>query len=358
MPDPILHNLDVRPKSSDVYLWCDYIEVRCLAHPDHRFSRGDLLELLDETVELAIAVADLDDGLDADDDDDLDSDEAEADEDGAAAVDTEPVAAGKRGLTLKDRNEAKTADFFKNLAYRASIFSDAYPFEMDASGQELRLRDIGPPLRKLYLQLLLSATLRLVPKTRRHELTEPFEVLCTKIFSCLMPVGWEVHRFGAKGSTRYKGHLYTRLKKLADDLRGQLRDVERRHFKTTNAGDGGLDIVAWHPLGNDTRVGIPIALAQCGCTAEEWTLKSLEASPAALGGVLTTQHDWATYYFMPQDLVDGQGTKQDWQRRPSLTRCIVIDRMRLIRLANAYGVGAECANAAERVVEASELAIK
>ena len=117
-----------------------------------------------------------------------------------------------------------------------------------------------------------------------------------------------------------------------------------------------IDIVAWHPLGNDTRVGIPIALAQCGCTAEEWTLKSLEASPAALGSNLTTQHDWATYYFMPQDLVDGQGTKQDWQRRPSLTKCIVIDRMRLIRLADAYSVGAECANAAKRVVEASELA--
>jgi hypothetical protein len=356
MPDPILHNLDVRPKSSDVYLWCDYIEVRCLAHPDHRFSRGNLLELLDETVELAIAGSDLDEEPDADDDDEFDS---EADDDTAAAVDAEPAAGQRHGLTLKDRSEAKTADFFKNLAYRASIFGDAYPFELDASGQELRLRDIGPALRKLYLQLLLSATLRLVPKTRRHELTEPFEVLCTKVFSCLMPIGWEVHRFGAKGSTRYKGHLFTRLKKLADDLRGQLRDdVERRQFKTTNAGDGGLDIVAWHPLGHDTRVGIPIALAQCGCSAEEWSLKSLEASPAKLGGVLTTQHDWATYYFMPQDLVDGQGTKQGWQRRSSLTKCIVIDRMRLIRLADAYNVGAECANAAERVVEASELAIK
>jgi hypothetical protein len=182
-------------------------------------------------------------------------------------------------------------------------------------------------------------------------------VLCTRIFSCLMPAGWEVHRFGAKGATRYTGHLFTRLSKLASDLRGRL-EVQKHHYKAKNAGDGGLDIVAWHPLGGDSRVGIPIALAQCGCTAEEWTLKSLEASPSVLGGNLKTHADWSTYYFMPQDLVDGRGPVQDWQRRPSLTRCIVIDRMRLIRLADAYGVVDDCLSAPERVDEACQLAAK
>lgn len=351
MADPILHNLDVKPKSSDSYLWCDYIEVRCLVHADHRFSRGNLLELLDETAELASASSDAD--VDSDDGKSA-FDNNDDDDDGVPEADTD--SGGPHGLTVKDRNEAKTADLFKNLAYRASIFGDAYPFELDATGQELQLRDISASLRKLYLQLLLSASLRLVPNTRRSELTEPFEKLSTRIFSCLMPIGWQVHQFGAKGSTRYKGHLYTRLKKLADDLRGRL-EVEKHHYKTTNSGDGGLDIVAWHPLGDDTRVSIPIALAQCGCTAEEWPLKTLEASPAVLGSNLTTQHPWATYYFMPQDLLDGRGAKQDWQRRPSLTKCIFVDRLRLIRLADLYGVADECANASERVVEASKLAI-
>ena len=350
MADPILQNLDGRPKSSDVYLWCDYIEVRCLAHPDHKFSRGNLLEMVEETAGLTTAGTDLDD--EEPDEDNID----DADTESAGELNAGDPMEG-RSLTVNDRYEAKVADYFNNLAYRASMFGEAYPFELDASKQELRVRDdINLPLRMLYLQLLLSATLRLVPKARRHELTEPFEALCTKIFSCLMPTGWEVHRFGAKGSTRYRGHLFTRLKKLADDLRGRL-EVEKRHFKTNNAGDGGLDIVAWHPLGGDTRVGIPIALAQCGCTAEEWTLKSLEASPSVLGSNLKTQADWATYYFMPQDLVDGQGERQDWQRRPSLTKCIVIDRMRLVRLAGVYDIVAECANAPDQVQEASQLAI-
>ncbi len=350
MPDPILHNLEIRPKSSDIYLWCDYIELRCLVHPDRRFSRGNLLELLDETVDLAAPDSDIDDAVAEDDDAGSEADAG----DGEAEVDSDAPAA--HGMTLKDRNESKTADQFKNLAYRATIFGDAYPFEVDATGQELRLRDIDTSLRKLYLQLLLSASLRLVPKTRRHELTEPFEKLSAQIFTCLMPAGWEVHQFGAKGATRYKGHLYTRLKKLADDIRGRL-EVERHHYKTNNSGDGGLDIVAWHPLGTDSRVGIPIALAQCGCTAEEWSLKSLEASPSMLGANLTTLHPWATYYFMPQDLVDGRGPKQDWQRRPSLSKSIVIDRLRLIALAIQYGVTSECANASERVEEASKLEV-
>lgn len=352
MPDPILHNLEVRPKSSDIYLWCDYIELRCLVHPDRRFSRGNLLELLDETVDLAAPDPDNDDPAAEGDGAELDASDGE----GEAGVEADADSPATHDLTVKDRNESKTADQFKNLSYRATIFADAYPFELDATGQELRLRDIDTPLRKLYLQLLLSASLRLVPKTRRHELTEPFEKLSTQIFSCLMPVGWEVHQFGAKGATRYKGHLYTRLKKLAEDIRGRL-EVERHHYKTTNSGDGGLDIVAWHPLGSDSRVGIPISLAQCGCTAEEWSLKSLEASPFMLGANLTTLHPWATYYFMPQDLVDGRGTRQEWQRRPSMSKSIVIDRLRLISLAAQYGVVTECANASERVQEASQLAV-
>ena len=350
MPDPILHNLESRPKSSDIYLWCDYIELRCLVHPDRRFSRGNLLELLDETVDLAAPDPDIDDAAAEDDDAGL---EAHAD-DGEGEPDADANAPAAHGMTSKDRNESRTADQFKNLAYRATIFGDAYPFELDATSQELRLRAIDTPLRKLYVQLLLSASLRLVPQTRRHELTEPFEKLSAQIFTCLMPAGWEVHQFGAKSATRYRGHLYTRLKKLAGDIRGRL-EVEKHHYKTTNSGDGGLDIVAWHPLGTDSRVGIPIALAQCGCTAEEWSLKSLEASPSMLGANLNTLHPWATYYFMPQDLVDGRGPQQDWQRRPSLSKSIVIDRLRLIALAIQYGVTTECANASERVEEASQL---
>jgi hypothetical protein len=309
-----------------------------------------LLELLDESADLEYS----------------EPDEEDSEDDSFTSFDTadDEVAAGTIGdptletihVLVKDRNESKVADIFRNLAYRVSIFGITYPFQVDCSAQEIQLRDIDSPLRKLYLQLLLSASLRLVPNTRRQELTAPFERIAMRIFSCLMPSGWEVHQFAAKGSTRYKGHLYKRLEKLAEDLRGKML-LDKTHFKTKNAGDGGLDIVAWHPMGNDDRVGIPIALAQCGCTAEEWSLKQLEASPARLESNFTTLHPWATYYFMPQDLVDGRASTLDWQRRASLTKCITVDRLRLIRLAEQYGVADECANAADRVAEAFALAV-
>ena len=343
MADPILHDLHKLPKASDPYLWCDYIELRCIVDVDQKFSRGDLLELLAEAGE--IADEDFDDA-DSDDDEEPDADESA---DGDENADTAAAAV----LPKADRHETKVSWLFKSLVYRASLFGDAYPFELDAANQELSLRPADTTVRLMYLQLLLSASLRLVPRKRRPELTDPFEKMSAEIFRCLMPNGWEVHRFGATAKARYTGHLFDRFKKLAADLRAELT-VKRAHYKRINTGDGGLDIVAWHPMGDDERVGIPIALAQCGCTAEEWTLKSLEASPSRLAH-LRAHHRWATYYFMPQDLSTSIDGKNDWQRRPSLTDCIVVDRLRLIRLAVQYDVTDKCMNAKKPVEEALAL---
>lgn len=346
MPSPILQNLDARPKASDIYLWCDYVELRCLTNADHKFSRGNLLELIDETVEIA---------PESEADDDADEDDVEGEVAGVNLANDGPDEDPPAGATAADKYETKVADIFANLHFRVSLFGDSYPFGLTDDTQELSLRDSDPAFRQLYLQLLLSSSLRLVPKRRRKELTEPFEAFSTRIFQCLMPNGWEVHRFGAKGAVRYTGNLYARLVKLAADLRGTLI-LKDTHVGKHNVGDQGLDIVAWHPLGDDARVGIPVAFAQCGCTAEEWSLKTLEASPAALHPHLHIHHPWATYYFMPQDLVDAVGDTKDWQQRKKLTSSVVIDRMRLIKLAEQYGLQAHCAATAAQVSEARALA--
>jgi hypothetical protein len=335
MPTPILENLDERPKSSDDYLWCDYVELRCLTDIDLRFSRGNLSELLQETSEQSIP------------DDSGDDDEVLAETNPELVQDALRV---EQETPLADQNEAKVGYIFSALKYRAELFAGAYPFVVDEHATEIRIRDIDSAEREFYVQLLLSASLRLVPKTRRKELTKPFEELSLTIFKCLMPDGWEVHEFGAASATRYRGHLYDRLTKLTKDLRGTL-DLKKEHFKTKNSGDGGLDLVAWHPMG-DERTSIPIALGQCGCTAEEWSLKSLEASPQNLGGNLHTLHPWATYYFMPQDLMDGRNVKGDWQRRNDITRCVMVDRLRLMRLAKHYGVTEACVCAPKPIADA------
>ena len=148
-----------------------------------------------------------------------------------------------------------------------------------------------------------------------------------------MPRGAQVHQFGVSHGNRYVGKLFDRLKKLSEDVRGDLR-LTVHDFPKNDAGDGGLDIVAWHDLG-DERDHVPVAFAQCGCTAEGWPNKMLEASPAKLGKKLVTGHDWATYYFMPLDLSDTRDGKMRWMEWRDVSAAIVIDRLRFIRLANA-----------------------
>lgn len=348
---PILDSKMSRPTGSDLYIWCDYIELRCLVDKDRRLSRGRMLELLDDTAQMYGEQTDADvvnpvDPVDAaipapdGDGDDLD------------VLDGVPPGGGYVGT----RNEMRVAGWFKNLAFRAKTFGDAYPFKLSADGQELEALPVDTPLRMLYVQMLISASLRLVPKTRHDELTESFEEASHEIFKQLMPMGWEVHRFGAKGASRYEGLLFDKLKALVNDLRGKLH-LEAKDFKPNDRGDGGLDLVAWHPMAGDERDGLPVALAQCGCTSDgaEWSMKTLEASPARLKPHIHLLHPWSTYYFMPHDLTEAVGTQIDWQHRLKLTETIVIDRSRLIRLAKLYGSVDRCVTAKATVTEAVAL---
>ncbi|WP_197076506.1 hypothetical protein, partial [Luteimonas sp. FCS-9] len=202
---PIFQSLSHPPKSSDAYLWCDYIEIRCLVHPDRKFSRSNLIECVDELAALDIRPdASLGDDSEAlDEEAELDAEEQ--DDDGDDEV-----------LPDGDRKEAWAAGLFGRLEVRAKVFGDAYPFALAPGAQEIRFKNPGSGAQSLYVQLLLSACLRLIEKSRRHELTEDFERIAESIFKGLMPAGWEVHQFGAKASTRYSGHLFKRLTKLAE----------------------------------------------------------------------------------------------------------------------------------------------
>jgi hypothetical protein len=345
---PILDEAMGRPTGSDLYLWCDYIELRCLVDKDRRVSRGRVQELLDDTAQLHGEQTDADvvNPIDGEADAGVGDEEAEA----FYGV---PPGGGHVGT----RNEMRVAGWFKNFAFRAKTFRDAYPFKLSADGQELEVLAVDTPPRVLYVQMLISASLRLVPKTRRDELTESFEETSHEIFKQLMPMGWEVHRFGAKGASRYEGLLFNKLTALVQDLRGKLH-LEAKDFKPNDRGDGGLDLVAWHPMAGDERDGLPIALAQCGCTSDGdgWSKKSLEAAPAKLRPHIHLLHPWTTYYFMPHDLTEATGTQIDWQQRANLTETIVIDRSRLIRLATFYGSVGRCVTANATVTEAVSLA--
>lgn len=311
MTKTILHNLTSPPRAgrSEFYRWCDYIELRCLTHIDRRFSRDAFAEAIEETRDTAVDIDPL--VIDTEDD---------------GPIHPEGVGAEK------DAEEETAANFFKHFRWRETAFGFAWPFLLDAHANEIRLKDELEPIHYLYLNLLLAASLKYSPKARWRDLTGRFERLSLSIFRKLMPAGAQVHAFGAAEGERYRGHLYDRLHALCSDIRGHLH-LKRQHFAKHDAGDGGLDIVAWHDLG-DERDRIPISFAQCGCTADGWPNKMLEASPDKLGGNLHVPHPWATYYFMPLDLGTEIDGRMDWQFLHDMGRAIVIDRLRLIRLAD------------------------
>ena len=333
MTEPVLKNLTMPPKAGqhELYRWCDYIELRCLTHMDHRFSRDALVESIAEN---------------HDTDADVSLNEAHEDDDDQGADDEEVA-------RVNDRHEQHSAFCFKHLRWRDSVFAEHWPFTLDEHANEIRMKPDLSDAHRFYLSLLMSASLRYVHLKRWRGLTGLFEKASTEIMKGLMPRGAEVHPFGAAETTRYKGHLFDRLTQLAKDVRGSL-NLKKSHFSAHDSGDGGLDIVAWHSLG-DERAGMPIAFAQCGCTATGWPDKMLQASPSHLGAHLNTLHDWTTYYFMPLDLSTEIDGSMDWQMRSDFGSAIVVDRLRFIRLAAKFTIPTAPITAHEHVNEAQAL---
>ncbi len=282
----MLNNLESIP-SNDEFLWADFLEIRAMVHPDKAFSRGDLDSVM----------------------------RAQPEE-----FDREKSAEQWRLGT----------DFIRQ---RVHIFGNSYPFTLSVDGDTLTLENYDnlDSIQKLYLSLLICANIKYIPKATRPTITRSFELISLPIFTSLMPRGYQVHPNWAGGGAdaRYTGLLIDKYKAIANDIRCETTTFKPRDFKPRDSGDGGIDIVAWHPFGDD-RDAIPAAFVQCGCSKDEWRHKQLEPSYAKLGSKMPVTHPWASYYFLPQDLrwMDG-----DWAYKADIGGAILVDRLRLINLA-------------------------
>lgn len=331
---PLVKSISCPPISDD-YAWLDYYEVRCLLSKDKCYSKGDIVEDLEEIKSIAPQLL-----MISSNDEEIDDYEEDDDED--EAVEEEEVFSDEsRKNDLIGKKEAAARGLFYGFNFRKQQFGDWYPFSFRGeSNDEIFFENLSDK-QKLYIQLLISSCLRMINDTRWKDITEPFEEISHKIFCHLMPNGWEVHRFGAKGVVRYKGSLYAKMETLATDIKAKFI-AEKHYFKKGNNADGGLDLVAWHSLG-DLRTGIPAAFAQCGCTLDGWPNKSLEASPARLKNIFSPLVPWLTYYFMPHDLLLEVSGRQSWQRGNDITESIFIDRYRILKNFDIYNIPADSA---------------
>ncbi len=288
----MLADLDIPPRSGNSYEWADFAELRAVAHPDHCFSKGDL------------------DGI------------------------------ARRGKDTGGGFDVETGwrDIINTIGNRCVVFAGSYPFTLSDDNDTIFLQNPEYEAENMYLGLLVAACMRNIVKSHQGAVARAFEQISLKVFSSLMPPGSEVRATWAQAGedAPYVGSLYEKLIQIARDIRCN-PTFKAEDFSDRNTGDGGIDIIAWHPM-SDARDGIPIAFAQCGCSKDGWGHKQFDAAPARHQSRLPARHLWANYYFLPVDLRRSDG---DWAHKCDLAAAIFVDRLRLLGLAAEFGLFGE-----------------
>jgi hypothetical protein len=277
-------SLDQPPQGADGTFWADFAEIRAFVHPDRCFTSGDLSGVAQRAKDMG------------------------------------------RGF----ESAARWRDILNYVNIRISAFGAAYPFSISVDQDTVSVNFDDSPAQRLYLALLLASSMRTLEKGRRGAVARVFEEVSFAVFSKLLPHGSQIRATwaGPGRPAPYQGTLFEKLKLLANDLRCTANFVEA-DFNPNDTGDGGMDIVAWHPM-SDLRSGIPIAVAQCGCSRDDWEYKQLEAHPVKHSQRLPVMHPWANYYFMPLDFRRADG---DWANKSDLSEVIIVDRLRILGLA-------------------------
>lgn len=314
MPD-LFQKLDTPPKDARGFLWADYVELRCLTSLDGHYGEGQVIDLEGESEELMV-------DEEADNDESFDSEEEALDQEGEFLKNNEAVA-------------RKWADICARLTSRKVSMAGYWPFDI-YEGVLYRRFDATNRRHVLYVALLVASALRYCAKNRQGEVTACLEEIGFHLFRSLMPVGWEVRPFGAHQNIAngFEGTLGQKLAGLAQQVFPVYVRPENQ-FDPRNTGDGGLDIVAWHPLGDATRGYLPIAFAQCGCSPGDWEHKQFEASPVNMDHKIQLQHPASNFYIMPHDMRNLNG---GWERGDHIGKVILLDRLRIIKLVEQYSL--------------------
>jgi len=289
----------------------------CLINRDREMSKADIADRFRELSEGDSTVEDADIVLDESIEDDLDVDDSEI------------------SITeVNDRWERRLADWFSHLQYRSRIFGDFYPYTISEDGDVISLRESVSDKHKLYVFFLLSSNLRYVRKYTNH-LTKCFETVSQQALKRCLPPFAEVHVFGTSGGTegRYPGNKWQKVTRLAKDIRAKVILTEG-DFSRHDVGDGGLDIVAWIPTGDDVR-SLFYIFGQCACT-DEWTKKQYTSGSDAWSAIFALNPRPFNVVFIPFCYRNGSG---DWFDLLNVGQSVIMDRVRMMYfLTEDYGI--------------------
>lgn len=314
--EPFFIKLGDHPRISKIHVWADYIELLALTSEDSLFSGSVLEDTLAEAEDTAIdqEAFELDEPMPSDEPDVM--------------------------IVASEAVFRKWADIRGCLISRQRRLGGNWPFVIEDDILSCTIdRDNPSIMHRLYVALLIASSLRYINTTYRTEITSSLEYISYFVFKKILPESWVVRPFGAhqRIANGYDGILYEKFVRLSEDLNAKLM-LEEDDLDPRDTGDGGIDLVAWHPLGDDLG-NIPIAFAQCGCSYDDLAHKQFEANAVNLSSKIVPQHPGANYYFAPHDLRKNTGK---WDKKPG--QVIMLDRTRIIHLANTYAIEEEIVN--------------
>lgn len=299
--------LEKLPDSSDIHIWADFVELRCLTDPDLMVSKSDVQSYVQERKDLRKGLNDYSDDEDSDAEDDVSQ------------------------LPVDMKRAARAEDLFKHLEYRAGAFADFYPFTLSKDGDLLRRRSRVTMKHKLYVFLLLSSNLSHIRNLQyRGKFTEAFEVVSVAALKNYLPKDAEVHLFGTNSLNkgRYSvGQLLKRIRLLADHL-GEQFVGNASEFSPHDTGDNGLDVVGWIPVGDNAR-GFLLVFGQCACSYDEWPKKQHSSSASHWRKIINFLTPPSNMIFIPFCYRHNSGK---WHKERWIDEAILMDRLRLIEL--------------------------
>ncbi|RZK45324.1 MAG: hypothetical protein EOO61_00225 [Hymenobacter sp.] len=313
---------------SELPVWLDYIEMVCLLNKDNTMTRGQVYDLVfNEAPEITPQT-----------DDEL------------PPEDGQPLSV----QVASDTNNQTVLSWFSALKSKSEEFGEAYPFIVNSSVGEIKLKNDLSDENKFYIYLLMSASLKVFSNKLRNKITTDFEFVCFEAQERIFPlsklgVNAETHFFGKNPEAktgRFVGKLEDKFQALAQLINCHNLDISP--LKSNNTGDRGIDVLSVFRFERDRAFGLPLIIAQCACSYEDWTTKQYDHHKEKYYHYRLFPYDYIRITFIPFYYRDVVG---QWFK-PDDISTVVIDRLRLIRIMeeSSYQVS-------KRALDLAELAL-
>jgi hypothetical protein len=305
----------------DAHHWEDWVELCCIASLDGEADVAGIAERLRQERDTRGKSEPPEN--DAPDGEETNGDELEVGE-------SEGLLAQAAWATEPDKRTLQVKDWFLSLASRARLLGDNYPFVVSADNAKLNLRANSTDAHRLYIALLMMANLHYF-QGMQADLTSSFESIGASVFSWLLPAHATVHRFGKGiGNTgRYQGHVWDKLKLLADDLSCGIK-CRKDQYAANDTGDDGLDLVGWVPW-QDSASGRLLLLGQCACTPN-WVSKQHAVSVGTWNSKIEFVTNPLPVILIPYFLRTNSG---GWHGATDFAGHLIVDRLRFLRILGA-----------------------